>query len=76
MHRQRQMKYETVTNCSRLKMKAADGKMRLTDVATMEQGLPVYHFTYRCKEKTGLQMRINKMHIPIREHTLSGWQRM
>lgn len=28
---------ETVTNCNRLKMKAADGKMRLTDVATVEQ---------------------------------------
>ena len=32
---------ETVTNCSRLKMKAADGKMRLTDVATMEQVLRI-----------------------------------
>ena len=28
---------ETVTNCHQLKMKAADGKMRLTDVADMEQ---------------------------------------
>lgn len=28
---------ETVTNCHGLKMKAADGKMRLTDVADMEQ---------------------------------------
>ena len=28
---------ETVTNCHALKMKAADGKMRLTDVADMEQ---------------------------------------
>lgn len=28
---------ETVTNCNRLKMMAADGKMRLTDVATVEQ---------------------------------------
>ena len=27
---------ETVTNCHALKMKAADGKMRLTDVADME----------------------------------------
>lgn len=27
---------ETVTNCQRLKMKAQDGKMRLTDVATVE----------------------------------------
>lgn len=41
MHRQRQMKDETVTNCNRLKMKAADGKMRLTDVATMEQVLRI-----------------------------------
>lgn len=28
---------ETVTNCHALKMKAVDGKMRLTDVATVEQ---------------------------------------
>jgi len=28
---------ETVTNCDRLKMQAADGKMRLTDVADVEQ---------------------------------------
>jgi len=28
---------ETVTNCNALKMKAADGKMRLTDVANTEQ---------------------------------------
>ena len=28
---------ETVTNCHGLKMKALDGKMRLTDVATTEQ---------------------------------------
>ena len=28
---------ETVTNCSGLKMQAADGKMRLTDVADAEQ---------------------------------------
>jgi len=28
---------ETVTNCNRLKLQAADGKMRLTDVATPEQ---------------------------------------
>ena len=28
---------ETVTNCNRLKMKASDGKMRMTDVADTEQ---------------------------------------
>jgi len=28
---------ETVTNCNQLKIKAADGKMRLTDVADTEQ---------------------------------------
>jgi hypothetical protein len=28
---------ETVTNCNGLKMKAADGKMRMTDVADTEQ---------------------------------------
>ncbi len=30
---------QTVTNCNQLKMKASDGKMRLTDVATTEQVL-------------------------------------
>jgi len=30
---------ETVTNCNGLKMEAADGKMRLTDVADTEQVL-------------------------------------
>jgi len=29
--------FELTTNCSQLKMKASDGKMRLTDVATTEQ---------------------------------------
>ena len=28
---------QTVTNCHQLKMKAPDGKMRLTDIATTEQ---------------------------------------
>lgn len=28
---------ETVTNCNQLKMRAADGKMRMTDVADTEQ---------------------------------------
>ena len=32
---------ETVTNCHQLKMKAADGKMRLTDVADTEQLLRI-----------------------------------
>ena len=32
---------ETVTNCNQLKMKAADGKMRLTDVADTEQLLRI-----------------------------------
>ncbi|MCL1941532.1 MAG: Bro-N domain-containing protein [Synergistaceae bacterium] len=32
---------ETVTNCNGLKMKAADGKMRMTDVANTEQLLRV-----------------------------------
>lgn len=32
---------ETVTNCHQLKLKAADGKMRLTDVATAEQILRI-----------------------------------
>ena len=29
--------FETVTNCHALKMRAADGKIRLTDVADIEQ---------------------------------------
>ena len=29
--------HETVTNCNQLKIEANDGKMRLTDVATIEQ---------------------------------------
>ncbi len=32
---------ETVTNCNALKMKAADGKMRMADVATQEQLLRI-----------------------------------
>ena len=36
-HRLKKEGNETVTNCNRLKMKAADGKMRLTDVADTEQ---------------------------------------
>ena len=36
-HRLKKEGNETVTNCNQLKMMAADGKMRLTDVADMEQ---------------------------------------
>ncbi|MDR1005636.1 MAG: hypothetical protein LBL74_02070 [Bacteroidales bacterium] len=36
-HRLKTEGNETVTNCNRLKMLAADGKMRFTDVATAEQ---------------------------------------
>jgi prophage antirepressor-like protein len=32
---------ETVTNCNSLKMRASDGKMRLTDVGTMKQILRI-----------------------------------
>jgi len=32
---------ETVTNCNQLKLRAEDGKMRLTDVADTEQLLPI-----------------------------------
>lgn len=32
---------ELVTNCNQLKMKAQDGKMRLTDVANTEQLLRI-----------------------------------
>ena len=34
---------ETVTNCHQLKLKAADGKQRLTDVADTEQVLRLIH---------------------------------
>ena len=33
--------FETVTNCNALKLPAADGKMRLTDVADLEQILRI-----------------------------------
>lgn len=33
--------FEPVTNCNQLKMKSADGKMRLTDVANTEQLLRI-----------------------------------
>ena len=36
-HRLLQEGSEVVTNCNRLKMKAADGKMRITDIANTEQ---------------------------------------
>ena len=36
-HRLKKEGNETVTNCNQLKLLAADGKMRLTDVADMEQ---------------------------------------
>ena len=37
---------ETVTNCHQLKIKAADGKMRLTDVADMEPCTNNWHSSY------------------------------
>ena len=40
-HRLKEEGNETVTNCHGLKMKAADGKMRLTDVADTEQLLRI-----------------------------------
>lgn len=33
---------QTVTNCNRLKLPAADGKMRLTDVATVGSDIEIY----------------------------------
>ncbi len=33
---------QTVTNCNRLKLPAADGKMRLTDVATVGSDVEIY----------------------------------
>ena len=40
-HRLREEGFEPVTNCHQLKMPAADGKMRLTDVADTEQLLRI-----------------------------------
>ena len=44
---------ELTTNCSQLKMKAADGKRRLTDVATTEQLL--HHSVDSFKESRAIQ---------------------
>ncbi len=38
---------ETVTNCHGLKMEAADGKMRLTDVADTEQPFRLTQLAYQ-----------------------------
>ena len=35
---------ETVTNCHGLKMRAADGKMRMTDIANTEQLFSTHHY--------------------------------
>jgi len=43
-HRLKKEGNETVTNCNQLKMKAADDKMRLTDVADMEQMFRLKHY--------------------------------
>lgn len=40
-HRMLKEGNEPVTNCNRLKMKAADGKRRFTDVANTEQLLRI-----------------------------------
>lgn len=37
---------QTVTNCNGLKMEAPDGKMRLTDVADVEQVFRLIHFEF------------------------------
>ena len=45
---------ETVTNCNALKLPAADGKMRLTDVATTEQVvrlIPIHQMNCRLQLK-------------------------
>ena len=41
---------ELTTNCSQLKMKAADGKRRLTDVANTEQLLVVRQLVTNCQQ--------------------------
>lgn len=40
---------QTVTNCHAFKMKAADGKMRLTDVADQEQLFRLYSLFLRLR---------------------------
>ena len=48
---------ELVTNCHQLKLKAADGKMRMTDVATVEQLLRIIQSVPSPKEETLPGMR-------------------
>ena len=42
-HRLKNEGNETVTNCNRLKLRAADGKSRMTDVADAEHTSPHYN---------------------------------
>lgn len=54
---------ETVTNCNRLKMRAADGKMRMTDVADTEQLL---RLNYSYDKKGSRTLAVEKfVHKPF-----------
>lgn len=65
---------EMVTNCHQLKMKAADGKRRLTDVATTEQLLRIIQSIPSKKAepfKLWLPSRavpLQEMHVKISKH--------
>ena len=41
---------QLLTNCQQLKMKATDGKRRLTDVASKHRTTPAYHSVYPIPE--------------------------
>lgn len=47
---------ETVTNCNQLKLRAEDGKMRLTDVADTDPVFCPRVFWRKNRKKTGLCM--------------------
>lgn len=59
---------QTVTNCHRLKLEAADGKMRLTDVADAQTMLRIVQSvpSKKSKSKTNLQIieEIKSLKLP------------
>jgi hypothetical protein len=52
---------ETVTNCHGLKMKAVDGKMRLTDVANTEQLLRISREKFKSRSLQNLRPTIQNL---------------
>lgn len=76
---------ETVTNCNQLKLRAADGKMRLTDVATTEQMLRLIQSIPSPKAEPfklwmaqAARERIEQMHDPERsiEQAMTDYKRL